>query len=118
VDVLQQQKPHHEPRLGRRRAFDAEALGQFAIDPGPVDCIGQADQLVLQVDDPIELRPEQIARARRLRLLRSHRKLSSIPQENHGSAFHGIPKMKNGLQESEAQATPSWQNPILACPIK
>jgi hypothetical protein len=52
------------------------ALGgdaQGAIDPVPINLAGKLRQLVLEVDDLLQPRPEQIAFTRRLWLLWSHR---------------------------------------------
>ena len=55
-----------------RPPLAAEPIGQFPVEPLPVDRIGQADQLMAHVDDLIQPGPEQIIRARRLPLPRSH----------------------------------------------
>jgi hypothetical protein len=47
----------------------------LAVDKAPVDLLGQLRQLVLQIDDLIEPRPEQIVRTRRLVLVWPHRAL-------------------------------------------
>src|SRR5579862_4578364 len=75
VDVLEQQKPDHEPAPDPRPALLAVERSDLAIDPVPVDLAAELHQLVLQVDDLIEPGAKQIAFSRRLRLLRSHRPL-------------------------------------------
>jgi hypothetical protein len=47
----------------------------LAVDPVPIDLAGKLHQFVLEVDDLVEPRAEQIARSRRLMLLRPHRAL-------------------------------------------
>lgn len=54
--------------------------GDLAVDPVPVDLARQKNQFVLQIDNLVEPRPEQIARPRRLVLLRSHRFLRCITE--------------------------------------
>ena len=75
VDVLEQQQPNHEPGLNPRPAFVAVERRDLAVDPLPVDLACELHQRVLGVDDLLEPRPEQIARYRRLMLLRPHRSL-------------------------------------------
>ena len=45
----------------------------LAVEPIPIDPLGKLHQLMIQVDDLVDPRPEQIARARRNTLLRPHR---------------------------------------------
>ena len=75
VNVLEQQQPDREARLDPGPALVAVERRDLAVDPVPVDLAGELRQLVLQVDDLVEPRPEQIARSRRLVLLRPHRPL-------------------------------------------
>ena len=91
VDMLEQQKPDHEAALDPGPAFVAVERSDLVVDPVPVDLGGKLHQFVLQVDDLLEPGPEQIAFARHLRLLRSHRFPPMRPR-NHDSRFTGIPK--------------------------
>src|SRR4051812_17791614 len=75
VNVLEQQQPDHEAGLDPRPAVLAVERRDLAVDPVPVDPAGKQSQLVLQIDDLVEPRPEQIVRTRRLVLLRPHRSL-------------------------------------------
>lgn len=60
IDVLEQQKPDHEAGLDPGPALVAVERRNLAVDPLPVDLAGELHQLVLEVDDLIESRPEQI----------------------------------------------------------
>src|SRR5262249_17557595 len=64
-----------EPGLNPRPAFVAVERRDLAVDPLPFDLARKQHQLVLHVDDLLEPRSEQIARSRRLMLLRPHRSL-------------------------------------------
>ena len=75
VDVLEQQQPNHEPGLNPRPALVAVERRELAVDPLPFDLARKQRQLVLHVDNLLEPRSEQIARSRRLMLLRPHRSL-------------------------------------------
>src|SRR6476469_5996562 len=75
VDVLEQQQPDHESGLNSRPAFVAVERRDLAVDPLPFNLACKQHQLVLHVDDLLEPRSEQIARSRRLMLLRPHRSL-------------------------------------------
>src|ERR1700750_161692 len=75
VDVLEQQQPNHEPGLNSRPAFVAVERHDRAVDPLPFNLACKQHQLVLNVDDLLEPRSEQIDRSRRLMLLRPHRSL-------------------------------------------
>src|SRR6202020_75505 len=75
VNVLEQQQPDHEAGLDPRPAVLAVERCDLAVDPVPIDLAGKQNQLVLQVDDLVQPRPEQIVRSRRLVLLRPHRPL-------------------------------------------
>src|SRR6476619_1706606 len=75
VNVLEQQQPDHEPGLDPRPAVLAVKRRDLAVDPVPIDLAGKQNQLVLQIDDLVQPRPEQIVRSRRLVLLRPHRSL-------------------------------------------
>src|SRR5271168_3606426 len=75
VNVLEQQQPDHEAGLDPRPAVLAVERCDLAVDPVPIDLAGKQNQLVLQVDDLVQPRPEQIVRSRRLVLLRPHRSL-------------------------------------------
>lgn len=58
VDVLEQQKPDHEPGLDRRPAPVAVERCDLVIDPVPIDLAPELHQLVLHVDDLFEPGPE------------------------------------------------------------
>src|SRR5258707_8355908 len=75
VNMLEQQQPDHEAGLDARPAVLAVERRDLAVDPVPIDLAGKQNQLVLQVDDLVQPRPEQIVRSRRLVLLRPHRPL-------------------------------------------
>src|ERR1700748_533342 len=75
VDVLEQLQPNHEPGLNSRPAFVAVERRDLAVDPLPFNLACKQHQRVLHVDDLLEPRSEQIARSRRLMLLRPHRSL-------------------------------------------
>src|ERR1700735_3748917 len=75
VNVLEQQQPDHEAGLDARPAVLAVERRDLAVDPVPIDLARKQNQLVLQIDDLVEPRPEQIVRSRRLVLLRPHRPL-------------------------------------------
>ena len=63
VNVLEQQQPDHEAGLDPRPAVLAVERRDLAVDPVPIDPAGKQNQLVLQVDDLVQPRPEQIAMA-------------------------------------------------------
>jgi hypothetical protein len=75
VNLLEQQQPDCKPRRDPRPALVAVERRDLAVDKAPVHLRGQLRQLVLQIDDLIEPRPEQIVRTRRLVLLWPHRAL-------------------------------------------
>src|SRR5271163_796617 len=75
VNVLEQQQPDHEAGLDPRPAVLAVERCDLAVDPVPIDLAGKQNQLVLQIDDLVQPRPEQIVRSRRLVFLRPHRRL-------------------------------------------
>src|SRR3954467_7647561 len=75
VDMLEQQQPDHEAGLDPRPAVLTVERRDLAVDPVPIDLAGKQNQLVLQIDDLVQPRPEQIVRSRRLVLLRPHRSL-------------------------------------------
>jgi len=85
--VLEQDKPNDEARLDPRPALVAVERCDLAIDPAPIDLAYKLHQFVLQVDDLVEPRPEQIALTCRLRLLRSHR---SLPRNATTESCHAI----------------------------
>jgi hypothetical protein len=60
VDVFEQQEPDHKARLDPRPALVAVERRDLAIDPIPIDLIGELRQLVFEVDDLIEPCSEQI----------------------------------------------------------
>ena len=61
VNVLEQQEPDRKARLNPRPAFVAVERRDLAVDPIPIDCTRELSQLVLEIDDLVEPRPEQIA---------------------------------------------------------
>jgi hypothetical protein len=63
------------PRLNPGTPLRAIERRNLAIDPSPMQLAGKLHQFVLHVDDLIQPGAEQIARSRRLTLLRSHRVL-------------------------------------------
>jgi hypothetical protein len=75
--------------------------GDLAVDKSPVDLLGQLRQFVLQVDDLIQSRPEQIVRTRGLVLLRPHR-APPVRPENHPLQMMEIPKTKRKLLRQSA----------------
>src|ERR1700730_9185293 len=75
VNVLEQQKPDRKARLDPGSTVLAVERRDLAVDKVPVDLACELCQLVLQLDDLVETRPEQIARHRRRVLLRPHRSL-------------------------------------------
>jgi len=77
-DVLEQQQAQHEAGFDGRPAGLAIERRDLLIQPVPVDLAGQLRQLVLEVDDLVEPRAEQVNRVRRHILLRPHRFLLSV----------------------------------------
>src|SRR6185312_3193795 len=75
INVLEQQQPNHEAGLDPLPAVLAVERCDLAVDPLPIDLASKQNQLLLQVDDLVQPRPEQIVRSSRLVLLRSHRPL-------------------------------------------
>ncbi len=75
VNLLEQQQPNHEAGRDAWPAVLAVERGDLPIDPVPVDPAGELNQLVLHIDDLVQPGPEQIARSRRLLLLRPHHPL-------------------------------------------
>src|SRR5450631_3336776 len=61
VNVLEQYQPDHEPRLDPGPALLAVERRDLAIDPAPINPAGELRQFVLEVDDLVEPRSEQIA---------------------------------------------------------
>src|SRR5207342_2849704 len=103
VNVLEQQQPDHKAGLDPRPAVLAVQRCDLAVDPVPIDLPGELNQLVLQVDDLVEPRPEQIVRSRRLVLLRPHRSLRCTTESR--SAAKGNPQTKlQALRVSSAQS--------------
>ena len=110
VNVLEQQQPDHEAGLDAWPALLAVERRDLAVDPVPVDLAGELHQLVLQVDDLVEPRPEQIVRPRRLVLLRPHRPLRCTTES--WSAAKGNPQTKlQGLGLSSSQSLQSQMPP-------
>src|SRR6202011_1257082 len=82
----------------------------LAVDPVPIDLAGKQNQLVLQVDDLVQPRPEQIIRSRRLVLPRSHRPLRCTTES--WSEGKGNPQIKlQGLGVSSSQSLQSQMPP-------
>src|SRR5260370_418148 len=82
----------------------------LAVDPVPIDLAGKQNQLVLQVDDLVQPRPEQIVRSRRLVLLRPHRALRCTTES--WSAAKGNPQTKlQGFGFSSSQSLQSQRPP-------
>ena len=106
VNVLEQQQPDHEAGLDPRPALLAVERRDLAVDPVPIDLAGELHQLVLQVDDLVEPRPEQIVRSRRLVLLRPHRPLRCTAKS--WFAAKGNPQIK--LQDSVLPSSKSLQS--------
>src|SRR5215218_644330 len=106
VYVLEQQQPDHETGLDPRPAVLAVERRDLAVDPVPIDLAGKQNQLVLQVDDLVQPRPEQIVRSRRLVLLRPHRPLRCTTES--WSERKGNPKTK--LQGSGVSSPKSLQS--------
>ena len=77
---FEQQQPDHEAALDAGPTLLAVKRRDLAVEPVPVDALGKLHQLVPHVDDLVEPRSEQIARARRGMLLRPHRTSSASPQ--------------------------------------
>src|ERR1700734_1335469 len=110
VDMLEQQQPNHEAGLDPWPAVLAVERRDLAVDPVPIDLAGKQNQLVLQVDDLVQPRPEQIVRSRRLVLLRSHRPLRCTTES--WSAGKGNPQIKlQGLGVSSSQSLQSQMLP-------
>jgi len=59
--VFEQQQPDREPRRDPGPALVAVERGDLAIDKVPVDLAGELRQFVLEVDDLVQPRSEQIA---------------------------------------------------------
>src|SRR5215217_586001 len=106
VYVLEQQQPDHETGLDPWPAVLAVERRDLAVDPVPIDLAGKQNQLVLQVDDLVQPRPEQIVRSRRLVLLRPHRPLRCTTESC--SERKGNPKTK--LQGSGVSGPKSLQS--------
>src|SRR5271156_5488809 len=104
--MLEQQQPDHEAGLDPRPAVLAVERGDLAVDPVPIDLAGEQNQLVLQVDDLVQPRPEQIVRSRRLVLLRPHRPLRCTTES--WFAAKGNPQTK--LQGSGGSSPKSLQS--------
>jgi hypothetical protein len=73
LNVLEQQQPDHETGLDAGAPILAIKWRDLLVDPRPVDLPGKLNQLVLHIDDLVQPRPKEIARTRRLVLLRPHR---------------------------------------------
>src|SRR5882757_2496767 len=106
VNVLEQQQPDHEAGLDARPAVLAVKRCDLAVDPVPIDLAGKQNQFVLQVDDLVQPRPEQIVRSRRLVLLWPHRSLRCTTES--WSERKGNPKTK--LQGSGLSSPQSLQS--------
>src|SRR5262245_157089 len=117
VDVLEQQQPNHEPDLNPRPAFVAVERRDLAVDPLPFDLACKLHQLVLHVDDLLEPRSEQIARSRRLMLLRPHRSLQCshriTPADSRKSSKRNCKLRALRSRKLAISKTPAIQNPTL-----
>ena len=58
VNVLEQQKPDHEAGLDARSAVLAVERRDLAVVPVPIEFAGELNQLLLQIDDLVQPRPE------------------------------------------------------------
>src|SRR5271170_6282574 len=106
VNVLEQQQPDHEAGLDPRPAVLAVQRRDLAVDPVPIDLAGKQNQFVLQIDDLVQPRPEQIVRSRRLALLWPHRPLRCTTES--WFAAKGNPKSKlQGLGLSSSRSLQS-----------
>jgi hypothetical protein len=70
--VLQHELADRETHRFRRAALVGKIPGQFIVEPDPVDLVGQHDQRMLHVDDPIETGAEKVVMPRFLLLFRPH----------------------------------------------
>ena len=61
VNLLEQQQPDCKPRRNPGPALVAVERGNLAVDKIPVDLLGQLRQFVLEVNDLVQPRSEQIA---------------------------------------------------------
>ncbi|MEO1020036.1 MAG: hypothetical protein AAFY56_20450, partial [Pseudomonadota bacterium] len=95
--MLAQQRPDHEPALGRLPSLVAKSLSELNVEPDPIDGLGQADQLVAYVDDLVEPGSEQIARTGLLPLSRSHR---CPPRSTHGITSRRSAKRQESAAKS------------------
>src|ERR1700722_20392892 len=101
--------------LDPRPAVLAVERCDLAVDPVPIDLAGKQNQLVLQIDDLVQPRPEQIVRSRRLVLLRPHRPLRctteswSAPKGNPQNEFASFGAFK--LQIPAISNQPEAQKP-------
>jgi hypothetical protein len=107
VNVLEQQQTDCKPGRDSGPALLAVERGDLTVDKVLIDLAGELFQFVLEVDDLIQPRPEQIVRTRRHVLLRSHRS-PPMRQQNHASPKRGISKMK--LQGSAPEAHETLQS--------
>ncbi len=61
VNLFEQQQPDRKPRRYPRPALVTVERGDLAVDKVPVDLLRQLRQFVLEVDDLVQPRSEQIA---------------------------------------------------------
>jgi hypothetical protein len=59
--VFEQQQPDHEPCRDPGPALVAVERGDLAVDKVPIDLAGKLRRFVLEVDDLVQPRSEQIA---------------------------------------------------------
>src|SRR5260370_23130175 len=118
VNVLEQQKPDHEPGLDPGPAVLAVERRDLVVDPSPIDLAGELNQFVLQIDDLLEPCPEQIAFTRRLMLLRSHRAprceqriMLRRPRESQKSNRKPPPPQQAKPCESKPPSVPTNDSP-------
>src|SRR5437867_1113447 len=110
VNLLEQQQPDHEAGLDPRSAVLAVERCDLAVDPVPIDLAGKQNQLVLQVDDLVQPRPEQIVRSRRLVLLRPHRPLRCTTESRSAAKRNPQTKLQ-GLGFSSSKSLQSQMPP-------
>lgn len=82
VDVLEQQQAQHVAARDPGPPLVAEAGRHLLVQPGPVDPLGELNQLVAHVDDLLEPGPEEVARRLVVARLGSHRHLPDAPRES------------------------------------
>ncbi len=97
--MLQEQQADHERRRHSRTSTLAVMARQFLVDPVPIYFSGQPHQCVLQINDLVKPRFEQITRPIRLRLRWPH----TFPHLTRRKKHAGHKKRKRKLQASDTQ---------------